>query len=182
MENLYGLPVIHDQDALSVVPAWSLQLARVIAARDAAIVAATGAVPEGDPDTVAGMVARLGALEALLDELTPDPWVTLALTNGWQAYSGGGGYYSGLRVRRTSVGIQIDGMVRSGAAGSVVAVLPDAAQDVMAKQFTAAASGSSVALLAINSSASHQGRMVVTYLSGPSAPSFVHISTIATTA
>ena len=124
MDNLYGLPVIGDQEALSIVPAWSLQLARVLAARVAAFVAATGAVPEGDPDTVAGMVARLGALEELLNDVQPSPWVDLPLTSPWVPYSTDGAYYPGMRARGTAAGVQIQGMVKGGGQNTEICVIP----------------------------------------------------------
>lgn len=114
MYNLYGLPVIHDQEALSIVPAWSLQLARVLAARDAAIVAATGAVPEGDPETVAGMVARVGALEKLLADATIEtPWSTAGFTPapGWSVPSSGISRWKPFRMRRQGRWMHLNGVL-----------------------------------------------------------------------
>ena len=104
-------------------------------------------------------------------------WTSLSLINGWSAYSGGGGYYNGLRAQRTPLGIRLDGMVAGGAPGSVIVVLPDDMQDVAAKQFTGTASGYNTAYLAIHRSVNHGNKYVVSYLSGPTAPSFVSVST-----
>lgn len=54
----------------------------------------------------------------------PGEWIVLTLTNGWTAYTGGGGYYKGLRARTTSLGIQINGMVKGAGAGEI-AIFPD---------------------------------------------------------
>lgn len=174
MENLYGLPVIHDQEALSIVPAWSLQLARVIAARDAAIVAATGTVPEGNPNSTAGLATRMAVAEATIDALNPDPWVTLALTNGWKAYTGGGGYFPGLRARVTPVGLQIQGMIAGGATGTV-AVLPATMQPEYARMFPAPAAGNTTAYCSVSLDGTS---MAIRYNSGPTTPSFVAIDVV----
>lgn len=71
MHHIYGVPALDDSDRIYRIAQWSRALARAIAARDAAIVRDTGQIPEGDPETVAGMVARLAALEDLdLGELS----------------------------------------------------------------------------------------------------------------
>ena len=108
--------------------------------------------------------------------LTGGTWQTLGLLNGWQAYVGGGGYYGGIRVQRTPLGIRLDGMIKSGGVG-VVAVLPDDMQDVAAKLFTAPAAGNVSAFLEISTSPDHGNKYCLKYRSGPSAPPFVSVST-----
>lgn len=69
MHQIYGVPALADSDQIGTIGQWSRALARALAARDAAIVQQTGRIPEGDPDTVAGMVARIGALETMIEDL-----------------------------------------------------------------------------------------------------------------
>lgn len=171
MENLYGLPVIHDQEALSIVPAWSLQLARVLAARDAAIVAATGAVPEGNPNTTAGLATRMALAEATIDALDPDPWVTLELTNGWTGHVNASGYLPGLRARVTPLGLQIQGMIGKGQTGTI-ANLPANMRPEYSQMFSAPAYGG----VAVHYSVSRAGD--VRYEQGPSAPQWVGINAL----
>lgn len=105
-------------------------------------------------------------------------WTNLTLLNGWQAYTGSGGYFNGLRAQRTPLGIRVDGMIQGGTTG-VIAVLPDSMQDVAAKQFTAVASvsGREPAYMAVARSTAHGDKYVVHYLQGPSAPNYVSVST-----
>ena len=121
-----------------------------------------------------GVWVKTGSKAVNLEGTT---WTSLSLINGWSAYSGGGGYYNGLRAQRTPLGIRLDGMVRSGAPGSVIAVLPDDMQDVAAKIFTAPAAGDVPAFLEISTSTSYGGKYCLKYRSGPSAPAFVSVST-----
>lgn len=81
-------------------------------------------------DDIDGLVA---ALAEKAD--TPDDWVALTLLNGWQAYEGGGGYYSGLRARLTPEGVQVQGIVKSGAIGTIIAELPAAMAPSYAQPF-----------------------------------------------
>src|SRR5699024_10163722 len=67
-------------------------------------------------DDIDGLVAALAEKSD-----TPDDWVALTLLNGWQAYEGGGGYYLGLRARLTAEGVQVQGVVKSGAIGTIIA-------------------------------------------------------------
>ena len=99
-------------------------------------------------------------------------WTSLSPINGWSAYSGGGGYYNGLRAQRTPLGIRLDGTVKGGAPGSVVAMLPGDMQDVAAKQFPVVTSAGP-AVMGIYGSANG---FVIGYLSGPSSPGFVSVS------
>lgn len=64
MPSIYGLPTIAEADSLSVVPAWSRDLARAIAANQAELLRATGKVPGLSPETAAGMLSRIATAES----------------------------------------------------------------------------------------------------------------------
>lgn len=179
MERIYGIPAIQTHDTVDIVPAWSQQLARILAARDAAIVAATGSIPEGDPNTVEGIVTRMAAAEAVIDLLEPGQWVRLTLRNGWSNYSGGGGYFPGLRARSTPHGTQIQGMVSGGPTNSSIAALPaDLAPD-FATIFTAPVSSGATAHCGITVDTSiGAGVYAVRYNAGPGSPGYVAIDVI----
>src|SRR5699024_10717680 len=81
-------------------------------------------------DDIDGLVAALAEKSD-----TPDDWVALTLLNGWQAYEGGGGYYLGLRARLTAEGVQVQGVVKSGAIGTIIAELPAAMAPAYAQPF-----------------------------------------------
>lgn len=94
-------------------------------------------------------------------------WTPLALLNGWAPYTGGGGYYNGLRAQRTPLGIRVDGMVGGGTAYGVVAVLPDDMQDVAAKRFFGPVNGNSLGSLAIHRDPGNGNKFVISYIGGP---------------
>lgn len=102
------------------------------------------------------------------------PWVTLKLINGWKAYTGGGGYFPGIRARVTPVGLQIQGMIAGGATGTV-AILPAAMQPEYARIFPAPASGNVTAYCSVSLDS---GAMAIRYNSGPSTPSFAAIDAV----
>lgn len=103
--------------------------------------------------------------------LTGSTWEPLELRNGWTAYTGGGGYYKGLRAQRTPLGIRLDGTIQGGSKGEV-ARLPADMQNVAAKQFPVATSGGP-AVMGIYGSANG---LILGYLSGPDNPGFVSVS------
>lgn len=70
MPSIYGLPTIAEADSLSVVPAWSRDLARVIAANQAELLRATGKVPGLSPETAAGMLSRIATAESNISATT----------------------------------------------------------------------------------------------------------------
>lgn len=88
--------------------------------------------PPAEPHThsiaeVQELSSRLAGLQDALDALDalkPGPWVTLVLKNGWTAYTGGGGYFNGLRARATATGIQLDGMIK-GSTNGEIAIIPE---------------------------------------------------------
>lgn len=75
------------------------------------------------PNVPLAMQTQAESVEAALDNLETD-WTTLTLTGGWLAYAGGGGYFNGLRYRKVGDNVQISGMIKSGAANTVMATLP----------------------------------------------------------
>lgn len=174
MEHIYGVPALADSDQIGIIGQWSRALARALAARDAAIVRDTGTIPEGDPETVAGMVARLAAAEALLDELMPGPWVTLTLRNGWTAYTGGGGYFNGLRARATATGVQLDGMVK-GSSNGEIATIPDSV-GVPSSVIWSAAGSAGGSNLEVSSGT--EGKAVKSRSGNPAQTSFLSISNV----
>ena len=106
-------------------------------------------------------------------------WDTLSLGSGWSAYTGGGGYYNGLRAQRTPLGIRLDGMIQGGGTGQI-APLPATMQDVAAKQFPVVTQ-SGPGVMGIHRRSS-DGWWVVSYLSGPATPGWISVSVDATLA
>lgn len=96
-------------------------------------------------------------------------WTSLTLVNSWLAYVGGGGYYSGLRYRIRNDRIEVNGMIKSGATGSVITTLPTK------PAFTFQITNS------VNSSHTYNDLTVsgadgsITYTTGTSAPSFLSV-------
>lgn len=99
------------------------------------------------------------------------PWQALTLQNSWVAYTGGGGYYLGLKCRKKDGKLLIHGMVKSGAVGSVIATLPAG----FYPNYTAiypiegGAAGTFGSLVVSNSDGT------ITYRAGTAAPPFVSI-------
>jgi hypothetical protein len=98
-------------------------------------------------------------------------WTDLpTLGTGWSAYIGGGGYYSGIRYRRTGDMLQVQGMIRNGAAGSTMFTLPlgwRPQYTVIAP--TEANAAGTMAMLLWNIDGT------VGYRSGPTAPAYVNV-------
>lgn len=53
-------------------------------------------------------------------------WVNLPLNSPWKPYVGGGDYYSGLRARKTPLGVMLQGMIIGGSKSTDIAFLPSA--------------------------------------------------------
>lgn len=111
------------------------------------------------------------SVEAALDAIETD-WQPLTLTAAWVAYVGGGGYYNGLRWRKVGTNVQIQGMIRSGAAGSFITTLPVAARPEFSimQVCEANAAGTYVTVLIDTTN----GNM--SYRSGAAAPSYLNIN------
>jgi hypothetical protein len=71
-------------------------------------------------------IGDVTGLQAALDAARGGAWTTLTLLGSWAAFTGTGNYFPGLRARRQGDDLQIQGMVKSGAAGTVMATLPSA--------------------------------------------------------
>lgn len=102
-------------------------------------------------------------------------WAPLTLATGWAVYSGGGGYYSGLRYRKIGDNIQIQGMVKSGAAGSTIATLPVGFRpQYTVMQVCEANAAGTLAVVLFQDAATG----IITYRSGPAAPTYLNINVI----
>lgn len=120
-----------------------------------------------DKDGVWVKTNRSGVWE--LTNLEGGAWTNLTFVNGWSAYSGGGGYYNGLRARRTPSGIQIQGMAKGGNSGTTVARLPAGLRPPYASTFPGQiAGGTAQCSVSIDS-----GAMALRYNDGPNNPGFV---------
>lgn len=98
-------------------------------------------------------------------------WTDLSLTAAWVAYAGGGGYYGGLRYRKVGDMINLQGMVKSGAAGSQIAVLPVGwrPQYSVITACEANAAGTLAMVLIDNVG-------IITYRSGAGAPAYLNLN------
>lgn len=98
-------------------------------------------------------------------------WNTLTLTATWVAYAGGGGYFNGIRYRAVGDQLQIQGMVKSGAAGSQIGVLPVGFRPEYTGIFACEANAAgTLAMVIIDNSG------VISYRSGPAAPTYLNIN------
>jgi hypothetical protein len=105
------------------------------------------------------------------DKLAPI-WTPATLTAAWVAYVGGGGYYNGLRYRRVGDMIQVQGMIKSGAAGSAITTLPVGFRpSYSVMQVCEANAAGTLAVVLFDSTTG-----VVTYRSGVGAPTYVNIN------
>lgn len=132
--------------------------------------------PPAEPHThsiaeVQDLSSRLAGLQAALDALKPGPWVDRPLTSPWVAYSTDGSYYPGIRARRTAAGVQIQGMVKGGAANSEICTLPAELVPEFGGHFPAI-SNSAAATVFISSTGQ------LRYLSGGSGTSYVSVNLI----
>lgn len=109
----------------------------------------------------------------LQDEWKPD-WNDLTPLSGtWVDYVGGGGYYSGIRYRAVGDMLHIQGMVKSGAAGSVIATLPVGFRPEHTGIFACEANGVGVLAMVIVDNGG-----VMSYRSGPATPSYLNINIV----
>lgn len=100
-------------------------------------------------------------------------WTRCSLGSGWSAYSGGGRYYNGLKVRMSSAGVQLRGMVVGGAVGSTIATLPAWLGITESRQYVVPAAGGMAVVGVLSRSATD---CAIVYLSGPADPAFVEMS------
>lgn len=110
--------------------------------------------------------------QQMYDKLT-STWTPLTLGNGWLAYVGGGGYYNGLRCRRNGDNVQISGMIKSGAANTVMATLPAGLRPLYTAIVFVNSSGGAGQLLV------QGGTGTLTYMTGsPTTPAYLNINII----
>lgn len=193
-DYLNGIPYATPSDYVGSWPATSAALAQwidtnrhqvaiddVIGLRD--LIRQLGSLKNSPTDETshAAILARLSAIEANAATLKLGSWVGLTLMNGWKPYLGGGGYYGGLRARKTTLGIQVQGMIASGPTNSTIAGLPDALQPPYAAQLVAPATGGT-AICSVSAASDFGGKLAVRYNSGSDSPAYVSINaTIPTT-
>lgn len=124
------------------------------------------------PNVPLAMQTAAESVDAALEDLTT-PWVNLTLATGWSAYVGGGGYYNGLRYRRVGKNLQIQGMVKSGAAGSTIATLPlEYRPQYTTMTVNEANAAGTLAVVLVQDTVSG----LITYRSGPAAPTYLNIN------
>ena len=100
------------------------------------------------------------------------PWTRLTLSGAWVDYVGGGGYRQGLFARRSGTNIQINGMIKSGAAGSTICSLPANFKPGFSfMQICEANAPGTLATIFVDGSTGS-----LTYRSGPGAPSYLSIN------
>lgn len=104
-------------------------------------------------------------------------WQNVPLSAGWTAYVGGGGYYTGgLRYKRVGKTVTLEGTVKSGAAGSVIAVLPPEARPA-STFFPVVNAGGAVSMLQLfGASATSPDTGVLKYFTGAASPSYLPIN------
>ena len=123
-----------------------------------------------------GIVDISGSAGVSVNGLSIDSsdWAVVPLSGAWVSYAGGGSYYGGLRARRVGETIQIQGMVKSGAAGTMGTLPMDLAPRYTSLRLVAAGTATTPrqnAYIIIGG-----GTGIITYDSGPTAPTFVSIN------
>jgi hypothetical protein len=112
---------------------------------------------------------------AVVGPYTNPGWVTFPLSSGWTNYVGGGAYPTTLQGRILPGGmVNVQGMVKGGAAGSVIAALPAAfqPQSTFLAPCTAAAGAVVVQVAANTGSQSYS----LNYQTGAAAPAYLNIN------
>jgi hypothetical protein len=99
----------------------------------------------------------------------------LTLQNAWVPYVGGGGYsQTGLRYKREGKTVTIEGTVKSGAAGTVIATLPADAQPLNTAMYPVNAAGA-VGMITIQGSLNTSVAGQIQYFLGAGAPNYMPI-------
>lgn len=110
--------------------------------------------------------------QQMFDKLT-SVWTPLTLTNGWLAYVGGGGYRNGLHCRRNGDNVQISGMIKSGAANTVITTLPAGLRPLYTSILSVNSSGGLGQVLVQGSTGT------ITYMTGsPTTPAYLNVNLI----
>lgn len=95
-------------------------------------------------------------------------WTKLTLGSGWADYTGSGGYLTGLFYKREGSTVYVEGMVKSGAAGSVIATLPEGFRPT-GTFFGLSSVAGAVGMVQINNAGS------ITHFLGAGAPAYLNI-------
>lgn len=104
-------------------------------------------------------------------------WKNVPLASGWVNYVGGGGYYTGgLRYKKVGRTVTLEGCVKSGAAGSVIATLPAEARPASTFFPQVNAGGTSAMLQMFGASVAEPDLGDVKYFTGPAAPTYLPIN------
>ena len=115
-------------------------------------------------------------ITGLADAVAPGPWVQLTLLGDWVAYTGGGGYFPGVRARLVAGGVQVQGMIRSGAAGSSIAQLPADMQPAYAQMFTVALNQNELGTCSVSPASDMGEQYGVRYNYGKATPGYCAIN------
>lgn len=117
-------------------------------------------------------------ITGLAAAVAPGPWVQLTLLGDWLPYTGSGGYFPGVRARLVAGGVQIQGMIRSGAAGSSIAQLPADMQPAYAQMFTIALNQNELGTCSVSPASDMGGQYGLRYNYGKAAPGYCAINAI----
>ena len=115
-------------------------------------------------------------ITGLADAVAPGTWVQLTLLGDWLPYTAGGGYFPGVRARLTADGVQIQGMIRSGAAGSSIAQLPADMQPAYAQMFTVALNQNELGTCSVSPASDMGEQYGVRYNYGKATPGYCAIN------
>ena len=122
-----------------------------------------------------GLDGRLAAAEGGLDALEPGAWVDLPLTDPWRPYDpDGNSYYPGMRARRVTAGVQIQGMPKGGGENTEVCNLPSELAPMYGGHFAAISNGQPATVFV-----SKSGQ--IRYLSGGSSTAYVSFNLVVPT-
>jgi hypothetical protein len=127
-------------------------------------------LPTADPDVPYWNQRLAEDVDTDVQGLYGGAWVGLSLTSPWVAYVGGGGYYQGLRVRDIGNAFELHGTVKSGAVGSIMAILPTTHRPSYTAQAFVNTSGGAGTLHVNNTTGE------ISYLSGPTTPSYMTVN------
>lgn len=102
-------------------------------------------------------------------------WVPVLLNtaDGWTAYSGGGGYYSGMRYKRVGNTVTLEGTVKNGISSSIIAYLPPEARPASTTFHTINANGAIGMLQIFGKDATGLDIGVIKYFLGATTPNYV---------
>lgn len=119
--------------------------------------------------------ATAETVETALNNVTAKiDWTPLTLINGYGAYTGGGGYYSGLRASKNGNIIRVNGIVRNPTTGdprTTIAVLPIGLRPMYSVYQPVTTGNAAGGIIIGNVTISSTG--AITYQNGSTDPTFV---------